>query len=158
MFSDFACLMIIFICSSNSKILLLSEMINILKLFQYSGIQVYAIANLGNTSYIDDSIEFFMELPAFFWNSTPFLLNHISRHKGVWKLEFNSQSKSPCYIAKKKIMVKVLKWKSAQINGQINVLHSCDGNSGFFHDLIFVAVLESDGCVWFIIGSVCKQC
>ena len=102
MFSDFACLMIIFICSSNSKILLLSEMINILKLFQYSGIQVYAIANLGNTSYIDDSIEFFMELPAFFWNSTPFLLNHISRHKGVWKLEFNSQSKSPCYIAKKK--------------------------------------------------------
>ena len=66
MFSDFACLMIIFICSSNSKILLLSEMINILKLFQYSGIQVYAIANLGNTSYIDDSIEFFMELPAFF--------------------------------------------------------------------------------------------
>ena len=40
----------------------------------------------------------------------------------------------------------------------INVFHSCDGNSGFFHDLIFVAVLESDGCVWFIIGSVCKQC
>ena len=40
----------------------------------------------------------------------------------------------------------------------INVFHSCDGNSGFFHDLIFVAVLdlELDGIVWFIIGSVCK--
>ena len=42
-------------------------------------------------------------------------------------------------------------------NGQINVLCSCDRNSGFFHDLIFVAVSELDAIVWFNIGSVCKR-
>ena len=29
--------------------------------------------------------------------------------------------------------------------------HSCDGNSGFYHDLIFLEVLEWDDIVWFII-------
>ena len=40
-----------------------------------------------------------------------------------------------------------------------NVFHSCDGNSqaGFFHDLIFEEVLELDGIVWFMIGTVCKR-
>ena len=33
---------------------------------------------------------------------------------------------------------------------------SCDGNSGFSHDLIFVEVSEWDDFVWFIIFSVCK--
>ena len=33
---------------------------------------------------------------------------------------------------------------------------SCDGNSGFSHDLIFVEVSEWDDIVWFIIFSVCK--
>ena len=32
----------------------------------------------------------------------------------------------------------------------------CDGNSGFFYDLVFVEVSEYDGTVCFIIGSVCK--
>ena len=43
-----------------------------------------------------------------------------------------------------------------QRNGQINVFFSCDGNSGFFHDMIFVAVSMLDGFGLFIIGSVCK--
>ena len=34
---------------------------------------------------------------------------------------------------------------------------SCDGNSGFSHDLIFVEVSEWDDIVWFIIFSVCKR-
>ena len=41
-------------------------------------------------------------------------------------------------------------------NGQKNVFSSCDGNSGFSHDLIFVEVSEWDDIVWFIIFSVCK--
>ena len=32
----------------------------------------------------------------------------------------------------------------------------CYGNSGFFHDLIFVEVSDLDGIVWFIIGLVCE--
>ena len=34
---------------------------------------------------------------------------------------------------------------------------SCDRNSGFSHDLIFVEVSEWDDILWFIIFSVCKQ-
>ena len=33
---------------------------------------------------------------------------------------------------------------------------SCDGNSGFFHNLIFVEVWEFNVNVWIIIGFVCK--
>ena len=41
--------------------------------------------------------------------------------------------------------------------GSKKCFHSCDGNSGFSHDLIFVEVLEWDDIVWFIIFSVCKR-
>ena len=34
---------------------------------------------------------------------------------------------------------------------------SCDGNSGFSHDLIFVEISEWDDIVWFVFFSVSKR-
>ena len=46
--------------------------------------------------------------------------------------------------------------KSLQLQGtdmvKKNVFRSCDGNSGFFHDLISVEVSKLDGIVGFTIG------
>ena len=42
-----------------------------------------------------------------------------------------------------------------QTNGQKHFC-SCDGKFGFFHDLILVEVLELNGIVWIIVGSVVK--
>ena len=39
-------------------------------------------------------------------------------------------------------------------NGQKNYFALCNGNSGFFHALIFVGDSELKGIVWIIIGPI----
>ena len=47
--------------------------------------------------------------------------------------------------------------KSVHATQAKKCFRSCDGNSGFSHNLIFVEVSEWDDILWFIIFSVCKQ-